>query len=128
MLSVCMSGSDWVAAGIIMVMPMLDLLSDIVYLMQVTFFHPYMFYVAVFTLMLPNWLFFFDLYKRRAWPTFYVPWIGSGVSDNIWWLGFHGGYSIPAVDGVRSSLAYDNHDAIHKFIWYLLRIVGFTRV
>lgn len=115
---------DRLATMYFTVLPMLDFVSDVVYVCTVVYAKESVFYLSLlFTFVVPAWGLFGEMQKRDMQPAFIIPFPGYHLSENIIFLSYEEG--TPYVNGEPSALSLgfdeDGHDNIIKFIWLGIR-------
>lgn len=120
----------WAADGsryavfVILFFPTLDVFSDVLYIATTTFYLRYIFYSAVFFVMLPTAFFVQELVHLKAfpqilwWPQSRRVFQKPSFMKDFWWLGCQG--SNPTYYGEKVTLIFQHHDGIPHLVAFLL--------
>ena len=106
------------------VLPALDIVSELQYILLTTFYTPAFFIACVIFVVLPSSFFVRRLFAMDAWmPHFFVPLPEFVTDGTLLWLGFRHGH--PLYHGEKmKSLSFDRHDTLYKLFSYWLLWVG----
>lgn len=120
----------WAADGsryavfVILFFPTLDVFSDVLYIATTTFYSNYIFYAAVFFVLLPTAFFVQELVHLKAFPQI-LWWPFSrhvlskpSFAKDFWWLGCQG--TSPTCYGEKVALMFQHHDGIPHLVAFLL--------
>ncbi|MEK9698547.1 MAG: hypothetical protein VW270_22435, partial [Candidatus Poseidoniales archaeon] len=121
--SIGMAVNDRLATAVFSFFPALDFISDIVYVLEVGFVSPYLFYAAIVCLFLSGLMFVNELAKLESYPSFLIPFPGKYLFAKVRWLS-HEGMS-PLVEG--QNVGFERHDNLPKvfaFIVLWLFLIG----
>ena len=99
------------------VFPMLDIVSDLLYLLQNTFYSKVLFGMCILFIVLPN-TFFLRLANDMGAlvPHILLPVPAFLEDGTLLWLGNNHGF--PLFRGQRLSVSFDKHDGILKVVWF----------
>ena len=99
------------------IFPCLDVMSDLLYLLQNTFYNEAVFIACIVSIVLPNTLFLRLVIKMGALtPHILLPVPAFMEDGTLLWLGYQHGY--PLFRGERLSFSFDKHDSILKAVAY----------
>lgn len=109
------SGGESIAVTVNMIMPMLDHLTDINYVMFERFHRPFMFGLAVLFLFAPCMVFTYELYEKGYRPYFLIPFTVLWLETNSDGNPKHVDFDLN-IGGV--SLTPSAQDSLTKLLWY----------
>lgn len=101
-----------------MLVPMIDHLTDIYYVLVEAFHNFALFFLAATFLVASSGFFVYELYTNNAYPCLWYP----SMLQHTFWLGcdLEKVGSHPTINGHKSPLSFDEHDNPIKLIWFLL--------
>ena len=97
--------------------PLLDILSDMIYILSVKFWNFELFLCAVIFFVIPSSMFVRMLVRIKAYPRM-IKFVGVEIiGDQYIWLSVSRDGS-PLINGERSTLSFEEHDGMDKVLWY----------
>ena len=99
--------------------PLLDITSDIIYILSVKFWNFELFVCSIVFFVIPSSMFIYKLFHMKAYPRL-MKFVGVEIMNgqHIWLSVSVDGF--PLINGERSTLSYEEHDGIEKLAWYWL--------
>lgn len=99
------------------IFPALDIISDVLYFLQTSFYNRALLGMCLFFIIVPNAMFVRTLVQIGAvWPHIIIPYPTWMVDETFLWLGIENG--LPLYKGERMSFSLSHHDTILKLTFY----------
>ena len=111
------AGENFSIMFVLGLFPLLDIVSDMVYILSVKFWNFELLICAIIFFVVPSSMFVYKLIRMGAYPHL-VKFVGLEIMhDKHIWLGVSP-EGFPLINGERSTLLHKEHDSIDKLMWY----------
>ena len=114
------AGGESIAVTVNMMMPMLDHISDINYILTEEFHTVYFFAFAVLFLLAPSFMFFYELYDKAYYPRIWIPYTILWLDKDDEGRPRHKNKDRLKIPIINIPLTSAEQNDLTKLIWYLI--------